>query len=274
MECRGASVPLFYLENIMIVTKNAYYIDLGKTGTSFVEDVIQKCCDPGFKSPCGIRHKGFDKLPDDSWLKENLAFASMRNPLTYYVSHLTFSRKTKGPIWNGLKEQGYKDEMYPNSVEGYVKSMMVDRLDLPVNNHNNPERIAWRNMPEDLGMMTMQYVLLLDREFITTKKRTVKEIEDWYEQHWFNPNKQNLKVIGKEDLTLETVNLIRDNSSYFPIRGESFQILEEIEKGAVDKKKHKIQDLNYSTWHNKKSIEIITHYDRILFNHLNYEKEI
>lgn len=257
----------------MIITKNAYFVDLGKTGTSFVEDVIQRSCDPTFSSPRGVRHKGFEKLPTDEWLKDNLVFTSVRNPLTYYVSHLTFSRKTNGPIWKGLISQGYKDKEYPDKVEGYVSSMMVDRLDLPASNHNNPERDAWRNMPDDLGMMTMQYVLLLDRKFLLEKKRTVQEIEDWYEQYWFNPNRPNLKTIGAKNLTLETVELIENNPSYFPIKKNTMDVLNEIRLNNKPTNKHKIQGLNYADWHNEKSIEIITHYDRILFKHLGYTNE-
>lgn len=258
----------------MITTKNAHFVDLGKTGTSFVEDVIRRSCDSSFRSPKGVRHKGFDKLPSDEWLKENLVFASVRNPLTYYVSHLTFSRKTSGPILRGLIKQGYDDKSYPNKVEGYVSSMMVDRLDLPVTNHNNPERDAWRNMPDDLGMMTMQYVLLLDRNFLLEKKRTVKEIEDWYEQYWFNSNRVNLKTIGSKDLTMETVELIENNTSYFPIKNETMKVLDDIRNDETSKETHKIQGLTHKDWHNEKSIEIITHYDRILFNHMNFAKEL
>jgi hypothetical protein len=258
----------------MIVTKNAYFVDLGKTGTSFVEDVIQKSCDSSFRSAKGIRHKGFEELPSDEWLKDNLVFTSVRNPLTYYVSHLTFSRKTKGPIWKGLIAQGYKDGDYPTNVEGYVSSMMIDRLDLPVSNHNNPERDAWRNMPDDLGMMTMQYVLLLDRKFLLERKRTVQEIEDWYEKYWFNSNRPNLKTIGVNNLTLETVELIENNPQYFPINDGTMDILEEVRCDKISKNKHKIQNIKYADWHTEKSIDIITHYDRILFKHLGFRYEL
>jgi len=256
----------------MIVTKNAYFVDLGKTGTSFVEDVINKYCDPKFHSPKGVRHKGFEELPTDEWLNDNLVFTSVRNPLTYYVSHLAFSRKTNGMILKTLENQGYKDDNYPKSVEGYVSAMMVNRLDLPKKNHNNPEQDAWRNMPDDLGMMTMQYVLLLDRKFLLEKKRTVQEIEDWYEQYWFNPDRPNLKTIGAKNLTLETIDMIKENKEYFTFRPGMH-----IEKATgynTDERVHKVQGLKYADWHNKKSIEIVTHYDRILFKHLGFSHDL
>lgn len=255
----------------MIITKNAYYVDLGKTGSSFVEDVIQQACDSNFKSKKGIRHKGFDSLPSEEFFKNNLVFTSIRNPFTYYVSHLTFSRKTNGSIWKGLKTQGYRDELYSQSVEGYVQAMMEERMDLPERNHNNPERVAWRNMPDDLGMLTMQFVLLLDRNFITQKKRTTQEIKDWYEQYWFNTERTNLKVLGKNNLTLETVQLLRQNKEYFPIKDQFNQVLKDVEKGQLQTGKHKIQSLDYKKWHTNKSRNIIQHYDRILIKHMNYD---
>ena len=254
----------------MIIYKNAYFLDLGKTGTSFAEDILNKCLEVNLQSSRLKRHQGFTHLPSEQWFKNNLVFATVRNPLTYYVSHLAYSRKTNGPILKELISQGYRDSDYPNSVEGYVHSMMIDRLNLPANNHNNPEREAWRNMPDDLGMMTMQYILLLDKDFILEKKRTTKEIEDWYEQYWFNENMKNLIFVGRKNLTEELIDLISNKTDYFGEVDE--KILSYVKANSYDKNSHKIQNLNYADWHNQKSIDIITYYERILFDNLEFRK--
>jgi len=257
----------------MIQTQNVYYLDLGKTGSSFVEHVIHEACGIAVKSKKGVRHKGFDSLPTDKFFEENLVFTTMRNPFTYYVSHLTFSRKTNGPIWKGLKAQGYDDKQYPNSVEGYVESMMVKRMHLPENNHNNPEKKAWMNMPDDLGMLTMQYILLLDKNFLLQKKRTVQEIEDWYDKYWFNEQMDNLRAIGKSNLNLEIARLIRDKSEFFPKKPNFDKVLNQIENTTKARGQHKNQGLNYKQWHTDKSKEIVQHYDRILIKHMGYDYE-
>lgn len=256
----------------MINIGKSNFLDLGKCGTSFLEDILRKCC--VVNNP-GHRHKGFDHLPSEEYLRENLIYTVIRNPLEYYVSHLTYSRKSNGPIFKGLVSQGYNDKHFPHTVEGYVEAMMIKRMDLPVTNHSNPERIAWRNMPDDLGMMTMQYILLLDRNFLVSKKRTVQEVEDWYAQYWFNNNRKTMTYLTNENMNLgpQAIELIRNYADYFILKNNYETVLNNLENFNKKDDIHKIQNISHKSWHNEKSIDIITHYDRILFDNIEFSKE-
>lgn len=257
----------------MIVSKKAYYLDLGKTGTSYVEDVIDRACASEFFSPKGERHRGFARRPSDRALRSMLIITSIRNPYSWYASHFTYGRKTNGRVWRTLVQQGFSDPQ-PDQIEPFLTAILADRLELPKRNHNNPEQAAWRNFPENLGMMTLQYVLLLDPKFLLRRRRSVADIKAWYRDNWFAPERKNLIMFGRKNLTQETVELVRKNAEYFDLKPNYLEILNKIENEQADAELHKVQGIkSYKSYFSDTARCLVEHYERLLFEQFDFTFE-
>ena len=249
----------------MIKTGNAIFLDLGKCGTSWLEAVLVEVIDKQKAGPAGIRHKGLDFLGQ---FPGAFLYTVVRNPFTYYVSHLTYSMKTNGPLWLTVcRGAGYRI----TTVEQYVEEMNVNRRPLPVHNHANPEQAAWVNTPSDVGMLTMQYVLMADRQFILSGPKTKKQISDWYKDHWFGS--ANMKAINNSELQEQFVSLLYDNQDKFPLKENWESTLKGVLAAGVDDNVAKNQRLSYKSFHTEKSKAIIEKSDDILIEHFGYTFE-
>lgn len=247
----------------MIKTKNAVFLDLGKCGTSWLEAVLDRVIE--HKEPKGMRHRGLTTLDQ---FGDVLLYTVVRNPFTYYVSHLTYSQKTNGPLWRSVSA----DAGYPiKTVEQYVEEMNINRRKLPRWNHDNPEQAAFVNTGEGVGMLTMQYVLMADRHFFMAK-RSKQEIKDWYERHWFDKSNK-MVMINNTNLKDEFVKLLYDYEDQFPLRENWKQILDDVLKQGVDDNTAKNQRLDYKPFHTEKSIQIIKETDDILIDHFGFTFE-
>lgn len=243
----------------MLKTGNAIALDLGKCGTSWLEAVLRECLTV---RPSGIRHKGLDKRYQ---FGPSLLYTIIRNPYTYYVSHLTYSQKTNGPLWNCVStDAGYKIK----TVEQYVEEINVNRRKLPKLNHSNREQAAWENTDPSVGMQTMQYVLLADPEFILTKKRTRKEIEDWYECNWWGDDR--MAALNNSNLEVEMYELFSSHQSDFPLDPNWEELYTSIVDRGVNGNVAKVQNLSHADHHTEKSKQIIAEYEDILIKRFNY----
>jgi hypothetical protein len=203
-------------------------------------------------------------------MQDALIITSIRNPYSWYASLFTYGRKTNGRVWRTLVSQGFTDPL-PDQIEPFLTAILVDSLDLPKRNHNNPEEAAWRNFPDNLGMMTMQYILLLDPKFLLRRRRSVADINAWYRDNWFDPTRDNLVMFGRHDLTRETIELVRKKPEYFDLKPNYLEILAEIEHEQPDAEVHKVQGIrSYKSYFSDTARFFVAHYERILLEHFDF----
>ena len=229
----------------MLSCGKAIFIDPGKTGTSFLENLLR----PAVTKLAGTRHA---PIQLDSTFGDKLIFTTLRNPYTYIVSHFTYGRKTRGPIYNSLGR--------PETFEQYVVAMNQNHGTFPPS-----ENDLWQNTDKTVGGLTFRYLRMIDANFLS-QPRKKSEIRQWYKDHWFN-TESNLRMIGSKDLREEIIQLIEDNPGYFTVRPNWKEILltHQVNDGAS-----KNQKLDYSEWHTEKTKQIISETEDILIEQYGF----
>lgn len=242
----------------MITTGNAVFIDLGKNATSFILRVLKAISNshPVEKS----RHQGWREPHGNHYF-----FTSARNPLKYYVSHYLYQGQN-GQVRKSMRHAGWSDEGVPS----YIRGILVDRWPMPHRNHKNAERDAMLNMPDDMGYYTMNYILMLDHEWILKRKRTEQEIRDWYARYWFSDG-ENYDVI-QADTTRASVGeqlqkIITENASHFDLDPAKSDRIADGFEAIRDKSGDKVQNLNYTAHLDIESYQTVLHYERIFYEH-------
>jgi hypothetical protein len=253
----------------MISTGHAHYLDVGKTASSFIEAQLQNL-------GCQLRsnrHLGL-KGPIN---KDELYYCTLRNPYKYWISHLNYSKKTNGQIYNFVRNKK------PLSLYEYVKIINEDRHDLPETNHGNALNQAWKNMPETMGMLTCHYILYLDSNFLK-QKRTESEVEEWFDNHWFKPN-SNMVPLNTDNLVYDFCDMVEKHIDKFNVhlnQIEKLRLKEETNNTHTNnEKKHKIEIKNYADMYlnlndeqRDRTVKMITHYERLIVRHFNYKAPV
>jgi hypothetical protein len=229
----------------MLVSGNSYYIDVGKTGTSFVEDILQSTV--GCHNGRG-RHTGLEKVPD---FNTTLVFASVRNPFAYWPSHMAYSRAD-------------------SNLERYLTNINVKHGDLKNGPHGNERFHSWRNFPKTLGMLTFHYLIMLDKHFLT-ESRTEAEVYDWFDRHYFNDH-PNCLMIGGTNLKQELFDLLLTRREMFPSTPDLEEKIKKIDSEYILSRKsaHKVFDRDYKSFHNERTIEIIKTTEKILVDKFGF----
>lgn len=240
----------------MIYNDKSGYIDLGKTGSSYIEDVLKNVSTGIGRN---FRHVGLKQREEGFFY-----YTTIRNPWKYYVSHLEYSKKTSGQILKHVTGQNYRE----TSIDQYVDIICVKRHSLPEINHKNKLGRAWKNMPDDMGMLTCQYIVWTDEEFLC-KPRSEQEIVDWFNAYYFKPNE---KFFG-----INTDNMYEDLTYMFTKWGHHFSLkdnwIEELDNFSKPKPiKHKVNIHDHKKHYegHEKTIDIIRHQERLLIDHYGF----
>jgi hypothetical protein len=198
----------------MIVSKDAYYIDIAKTGSTFITKNLERICDgytvSKFQNVTGRIHDdrhgrlvGYKK--ED--FKDKLIFASLRDPISIYIS--TWGNEDiNGPHKLNFKANhpDYQDHIW----EFCRRATNWHPCGTPLTAQELPRQI---NRPDRLGMVTFRYLDWVDDTFFT-QKRTWEEVEEWYDAHYFDPAVP-IHFLGPKNIGSDLANLIRNNLDKF-----------------------------------------------------------
>lgn len=173
----------------MIVSKNAYFVDVPKTGSSFVNNCFELVCnDYYWISRNGNRHKSkptnrHGKMQYSSKYSDCLVFTAIRNPWYFYVSKYIFENKSR------------------QSEDGF-------------NNFMN------RMLSDDVGFFTKDIITHVDSNFFNSKK-SHNDIKDWLLN-------TPVKFIGIKNLGQEMADLIETHHDKFDLKSDWKENLEKI----------------------------------------------
>lgn len=203
----------------MIVSKDAYYIDVPKTGSTFIVKNLSRICTgwsvSGFQNITGSIHDdrhGRLLNYNKEEFKDRVIFSSLRDPVSIYISTWA-NEEIVGPhkINFRANHPDYKDHVW----EFCRRAVNWFPCGTPLTAQENPRHI---NRPYRLGMVTFRYLDWVDDSFFT-KKRTWDEVEEWYDTHYFDPSVP-VHFLGPRNLGADFVNLIRDNREKFSFRDD------------------------------------------------------
>ena len=274
------------ITNLMIQSKNAYYMDIPKTATSYLENCLHHVCEPatlmyhtnlqvnGVQAIVNLaaKHYMLDNFPIEyamhskhGWLQQNsitdytdkLFYTSIRNPWEYYVSEYVYSHTHE---WR----QSFMEEHRDKDFEFWLKNLYTRKL----------------KDGNTIGSLTNKIILFTDTKF-QEKDLSLKEIEQWFDKTYFNDNLR--KLIGITDnLGKEFCELVREHSDKFDLDYENK--LDEIVNSDktftsyVYKKRwhniNKIMDNNYQAYYYKQElIDIVYNNDKMLIDRYNFKPE-
>jgi len=210
----------------MIVNKDAYYVDIGKTGSTFIEkhlmSIIATDHDQWRKytyvtskeePPREVNIESSNRhgrLYDYSngFYDDKLIYCSLRHPLRYYTSLFNRELAHQGPIKSELLKQ---DSSYEDTFGNFVNCILDNTKVL-----SRQEMPRYFNRPKNIGLLTYRYIDWVDDSFFTVK-RDWAEVENWYERHYFNPD-VNIEFIGPQNLGQSFVDLIKKYRDKFDLK--------------------------------------------------------
>ena len=272
----------------MIQSKDAYYMDIPKTATSYVENCLHHICQPqtlmyhtnllqnGVQAIVNLagKHYSLDKFTNfqatlhskHGWLQPDnitdypnkLFYTTIRNPWKYYVSEYHYSSIT------GFRKN-LMDKHRDKDFEFLLKNVYTRKL-------KDGNIIGW------LTNSIMQFTDIKFQE----KDLSLKEIEQWFDETYFGNNLR--KLIGITDnLGKEFCELVREHSDKFDLVEDYENKLDEIMNSDktftsyVYKDRwsnvNKIMDNDYKSYYNQELIDIVYNNDKMLIDRYNFKPE-
>jgi len=291
----------------MITSKDAIYIELPKTASSFLENCLHSVCvdetlfyyiDTYTNNTVIINLNAKKFLLEEELLfknniptsrerlarlhtkkhdplrynkdthKNKLIFATIRNPWKYYVSVYTYFHNNPNTWFHKYKEL--------NNYEDNFKWWLDNIFTVYLNNNK-------------IGFLTEDLIYRTDIDFFKIKAMLAERINDYYhdvsikdiqnflENTYFN-NKQ-FKLLGiKDNLAIEFSELIESYSNKFDLKPDYKDTLETIKKENENFVSHfldyqsnpnRLQNLNYKEFYTDTLIDQVYELDKILIDKFN-----
>jgi hypothetical protein len=151
------------------------YLDVQKTGSSFISSVLKKYCSERLIRK--IPHKPVDERVCET----KFCFISIRNPLDQYISLYSFGAQAAGKMFRGLNKKGYGD-LYDGTWGGF-KAWLGFVL-RPENSHLLGDRayVATGGVSDLIGIQSFRVLALAIPRSLDILKlcRTREDISDAY----------------------------------------------------------------------------------------------
>jgi len=197
----------------MLVSEKAYFVDVPKSASTYVYQALRLIVDQTWPSawttskhhPKQFRH---GCLHDDRHgrligyneeeFADKLVYVAARDPVEYYLSIFHYEREDFGPI----KKELQKEPDYQNYFDWWTHSVIDNRK--PLADYESPR---YKNRPQGLGLCTFRFLDNVDDRFFAQGPRTWEEVEQWYDEHYWNPDCP-MEMLGPHNIGKDFADLV------------------------------------------------------------------
>ena len=249
----------------MLTSKNAIYLDIQKTGSTFTEAVLQNICNKVYIQ----KH-----VPNKILKPDKLYFTNIRNPWDYHVSVWTFDVRHNGPLIKRIKHCEL-DAKKAKTDFNYFIECLYNELNYYDFEDWNPDlqHSLWKNF-EGFGLQSFRTCLFFDSSRAIIE-RDNKESKDYFKQIYDKPNTH---FIEQMDLANQLKSLIEQQISHFGVKENYQEILNDFinKHGGQkwrDKRSFKVSrpDHNYQKYYNDNSQQLIYEKESVIIETFNYK---
>ena len=216
----------------MISAGNTIYLDVGKTGSSYVSRRLFEMFG-GDVYNTATRHKQLPEYPD---LNNTLVYTTVRNPYSWYGSMYEYNKHHPKNV-NSTNPITYEDSIVKQLPYTWYYIRYLD----------------W-NFYQNLIAQPLSY--------------SDADIENWFNRTWFSGN-ENLVMIGAYDLKADFVDLLESRKEMFPSISNFQQHLDILRTRKTCIMYDNVNNFDREPL-SQNMIDIITEKDRILIDHFGF----
>ena len=211
----------------MLVSRKAYFVDVPKSASTYVYQALRKVVDQSYddgvpsawttnkrhpvQSTHGMLHDdrhGRLLGYNEEEFADKLVYVATRDPVEYYLSIFHYEREGQGPI---KKPLGLEPD-YENKFDWWTHAVIDNRR--PLADYEGPR---YKNRPQGLGLCTFRFLDNVDERFFAQGPRTWEEVEQWYDEHYWNPDCP-MEMLGPHNIGADFADLLLRHEDKFKLK--------------------------------------------------------